>query len=62
MNESTYENLGANLFGSLFRPQKPVAHQQTCPACGRTLVNLYRRDGVWKCKGCWDAEGGGGEG
>lgn len=35
---------------------KGVRHQQTCPACGKTLVNTYRRDGVWKCKKCWDKE------
>lgn len=36
------------------RPGKPILHRQTCPVCGRTLVNIYRRDGVWKCKKCWD--------
>ncbi|MBD5169339.1 MAG: hypothetical protein HDT20_04355 [Oscillibacter sp.] len=41
----------------------PVRHQQTCPVCGRKLVNTYFRDGVWKCRRCWeelnhaDAEG-----
>ena len=40
----------------LFDPGKPVRHQQTCPVCGRTLVNTYQRDGVWKCKKCWDKE------
>lgn len=39
------------------RPGKSVAHQQTCPVCGRSLVNLYRRDKEWKCKKCWDKEG-----
>ena len=41
---------------------KPVRHQQTCPVCGRKLVNTYRRDGVWKCKKCWDAAEGGNHG
>ena len=37
-------------------PQKTVAHQQTCPVCGRTLVNTYRRGTEWKCKKCWEKE------
>ena len=24
----------------------PVRHQQTCPECGRKLVNTYLKDGV----------------
>ncbi len=43
-------------------PKKLVRHQQTCPACGRTLVNTYHRDGVWKCRKCWDKEGGADDG
>lgn len=35
----------------------PVRHQETCPVCGRKLVNLYRKGDVWKCKQCWDKEG-----
>lgn len=35
-----------------------VRHQETCPGCGRTLVNIYRRGSgrvaVWRCKKCWD--------
>lgn len=38
----------------LFQPGKPVRHQQTCPVCGRNLVNIYRREREWKCKRCWD--------
>lgn len=38
----------------LFKPSKPVRHQQTCPVCGRRLVNTYLRDGVWKCRKCWE--------
>ena len=30
--------------------RKPVRHQQTCPVCGRKLVNTYLLDGVWKCR------------
>ena len=39
-----------------FRPVKPSRHQQTCPVCGRKLVNTYRKDGVWKCRRCWEEE------
>lgn len=38
-----------------FKPTKPVRHQQTCPVCGRKLVNTYCKDGVWKCRRCWEA-------
>lgn len=41
----------------ILKPGKPVRHQQTCPVCGRTLVNTYLREGEWKCKKCWDLEG-----
>lgn len=37
-----------------FKPAKPVRHQQTCPVCGRKLVNTYLRDGEWKCRRCWE--------
>ena len=52
------------------RQKKRVIHQQTCPFCGRKLVNLYpgfvtENKGThqeskrlkWKCKKCWDKEG-----
>lgn len=39
-----------------FKPAKPVRHQQTCPVCGRKLVNTYLRDGVWKCRRCWEGD------
>ena len=35
-------------------PRKPVLHQQTCPVCGRTLVNTYKHSGTWKCRRCWE--------
>lgn len=44
------------------KPGKPVRHQQTCPVCGRNLVNTYLRKGEWKCKKCWDLEGSGANG
>lgn len=43
------------------RQNGDVVHHETCPCCGRKLVNLYRGgvDGrEWKCKKCWDAEKG----
>ena len=36
-----------------------VLHHETCPVCGRKLVNIYRREGGkdWMCLQCWrDAE------
>ena len=49
-----------------------VIHHETCPCCGRKLVNLYpgdvkktvimygenviKTETVWKCKACWDKE------
>lgn len=38
----------------LFKPAGPVRHQQTCPVCGRKLVNTYFRNGKWKCRRCWE--------
>lgn len=53
---------------------KNVLHHETCPCCGRKLVNLYLGDvkkiaeyhgeavvkieKEWKCKACWDKEKG----
>lgn len=37
-----------------YRNRKPVRHQQTCPVCGRKPVNTYLRNGVWKCRRCWE--------
>ena len=52
------------------RTRKKVYHQQTCPKCGRKLVNIYHgfvienrgtiretTKEAWKCKKCWDEEG-----
>lgn len=35
---------------------KNVKHSETCPVCGQNLVNLYPRNGAWKCKKCWDED------
>lgn len=48
-----YINNWSSELAALFKPSKPICHQKTCPACGRKLVNIYRRDGVWKCRNCW---------
>ena len=31
-----------------------VRHRETCPECGRKLVNLYWRKSGWKCRACWE--------
>lgn len=54
------------------RDNSGVLHHETCPCCGRKLVNLYlgdtkkvvvmygenviKTEKVWKCKACWDKE------
>lgn len=49
-----------DILRALARRRKKVVHQETCPICGRKLVNLYEHEirGVWKCKQCWDKEDG----
>ena len=38
-----------------------VVHHETCPVCGKKLVNLYARKNAisgkndWKCRTCWEA-------
>ena len=55
-------------------PDLAVVHHETCPCCGKTLVNLYLRnvekvvvnggeailktDREWKCNACWSKEKG----
>lgn len=31
-----------------------VRHRETCPECGRKLVNLYWRKSGYKCRACWE--------
>ena len=38
----------------VFKPDKGVIHRQTCPECGRKLVNLYKHGNIWKCRRCWE--------
>lgn len=35
--------------------------RQTCPVCGKKMVNIYRREKMWQCKQCWDKEDSPGE-
>lgn len=49
-------------FRSVFpkRRNKDVVHHETCPVCGKTLVNLYGRNNditgkkEWRCRVCWE--------
>lgn len=40
---------------------KMVVHHETCPVCGKKLVNLYaRRNAItekndWRCRACWES-------
>lgn len=34
------------------REEKPVRRQETCPCCGKKMINIYRREEEWKCKAC----------
>lgn len=29
-----------------------VKARETCPVCGRAMVNIYARDGAWMCRKC----------
>ena len=35
----------------------PVRERDVCPGCGKTLVNLYFKDGQWRCKQCMEKAG-----
>lgn len=38
-----------------------IVHHETCPVCGKRLVNLYARRNIitekndWRCRSCWEA-------
>lgn len=51
-----FDLMNPSLFGKPSIPEESVRHHDTCPACGRTLVNLYKRGDRWLCKKCWDRE------
>lgn len=55
MFDRSYDFMLRPYFKQLFGPSKAVAHQQTCPTCGRKLVNIYRHSNGWMCKRCFDA-------
>ena len=47
----------ARLVRKIFGPAPKKLHRETCPQCGRRLVNIYRRGEEWKCRKCWEKEG-----
>ena len=59
-----YRMMGvSNPFAKLRKElNRTVLHQETCPECGRTMVNLYKRAQVWKCRRCWERADAGGNG
>lgn len=57
LSDQPYTYMLDSYFRKLFKPEKPVRHQQICPVCGRKMVNTYRKNGIWKCKQCWDKDG-----
>ena len=36
----------------LRRKKVDVVHRETCPVCGKQLVNLYRYGKEWLCRTC----------
>lgn len=60
MNDSEYGKALARSLVALLLPPNffkvaDVAHQQTCPTCGRKLVNTYRRGKEYRCRRCWES-------
>lgn len=53
--ETPYSDIMPYRLCKLFK-RKDVVHHETCPGCGRKLVNLYRRDKEWFCRLCWEAK------
>ena len=37
---------------ALHRKKVDVVHRETCPVCGKRLVNLYRYGKEWLCRTC----------
>lgn len=37
---------------ALHRKKVDVIHRETCPVCGKRLVNLYRYGKEWLCRTC----------
>ena len=56
MQGQPYDFLGISHHVAKLRKElnRTVLHQETCPECGRTMVNLYRHGHVWKCRQCWE--------
>jgi ribosomal protein L37AE/L43A len=60
VNKSNYydmmlDGMANELIGSV-KSSKVKRHQETCPICGKKLVNLYfdTNHRVWQCKKCMD--------
>lgn len=47
----------ARLVKKIFGPPPEKLCRQTCPQCGRHLVNIYRKGNDWKCRQCWEVTG-----
>lgn len=54
MFDLPYTYYDESLRRRIFKPGKSIRHQQTCPVCGRELVNTYEHNGTWKCRRCWE--------
>lgn len=37
---------------ALHRKKVDVLHRETCPVCGKRLVNIYRYGKEWLCRTC----------
>ena len=58
--DGPYSNIGLYRTRSRnIKPHKqtspPKRCQETCPRCGRKMVNVYLQDGEWKCRLCCEA-------
>ena len=51
----------ARTLKKIFGPPPEKLCRQTCPQCGRHLVNIYRRGKEWKCRQCWEVTDNGNE-
>lgn len=53
MGKNPYAPVYLARFMNRFLQTVNVRHRETCPMCGKTLVNLYRsNDGRWMCHRC----------
>lgn len=65
-NNPVYNEPPGEEYGRLMRrlnknARAAVVHHETCPVCGKKLVNLYaRKNNIsgkndWRCRTCWEA-------